>query len=272
LIKKRSKPNILLQISFANHMADEIYFSGDYATWDEALRECTGYGSENILEKVLSATLKVRKGEAIGQRDGVLLDKIPYNFPLVSALLCAATHSANSLSVLDFGGSLGSSYFNSRDFLRDVSKIAWSVVEQVNFVAAGKKHLQSAELSFYETINESVRYNRPNIVVLSGVLAYLVDPWNTLRTLLQIGAEYVFIDRTGLLDSEHDRLTKQHVPDWVYLADMPAWFLSERKLLSLLREADYLCLCDFTAIDNYAVPGSDVFFKGFIWRKYRKEV
>lgn len=252
-------------------MTDEIYFAGDYSDWAAASHQCGGYETRGILEKVLSAELKVRKGEAIAQRDGVLLDRIPYNFPLISTLLSAAIHSGNRLSVLDFGGSLGSSYFHSRDFLRDVSEVAWSVVEQSNFVAAGKKHLEFGELSFCETIEECIRHHSPNMIVLSGVLAYLPDPWKTLIDLLQIGASYVFIDRTGLIDSDHDRLTIQHVPGWVYEAEIPAWFLSEAKLLSFLTDARYICLCDFPAIDNYTLPGSKIFFKGFICRKNRND-
>jgi putative methyltransferase (TIGR04325 family) len=251
-------------------MAEETYFSGDYPDWAEASRQCAGYQTSGILEKVLCAELKVRKGEAIAQRNGVLFEKIPYNFPLISTILSAATHSGNRLSVLDFGGSLGSSYFHSRDFLQDVSAVAWSVVEQPNFVEAGKEHLESGELSFYETVEECLRHRKPNVIVLSGVLAYLPDPWKTLMSLLQIAAAYVFIDRTGLIDSERDRLTIQHVPESVYLADIPAWFLSERKLLSCLADAGYICLCDFPAIDNYTLPGSRVFFKGFICRKSPK--
>lgn len=252
-------------------MVDEIYFFGDYPNWAEASRHCTGYGSGNILERVLSATLKVRNGEALAQRDGVLLEKIPYNFPLIAALLSAATHSRNRLNVLDFGGSLGSSYFDARAFFQDITEIAWSVVEQANFVEAGKRHLESDVLRFYETIEDCILEHRPNIIVLSGVLAYLPDPWRILTSLLRIGAAYVFIDRTGLIDSGRDRLTVQHVPDWIYSADMSAWFLSETKLLSCLADAGYLCLCDFAAIDNYTLPESKIFFKGFIYQKTRRE-
>jgi putative methyltransferase (TIGR04325 family) len=252
-------------------MTDQIIFSGDYSDWAEASNQCTGYGTDHILEKVLSAALEVQRGEAVAQREGFLFEKVPYNFQLISALLGAATYSGNRLNVLDFGGSLGSSYFQSRDFLRDVFEVKWSVVEQPNFVAAGKKHLESEELSFYETVEDCVYEHRPNVIVLSGVLAYLPDPWETLVNLLQIGAPYVFIDRTGLIDSDRDRLTIQHVPAWVYSAEMPAWFLSEKKLLASLADADYVCLGDFKAIDNYTLPGSNIFFKGFIYRKNRKQ-
>jgi putative methyltransferase (TIGR04325 family) len=172
---------------------------------------------------------------------------------------------------LDFGGSLGISYFHSRDFLREVLEVAWSVIELPNFVAAGRKHLESEELRFYETVEDCVRYHTPNIILLSGVLQCLTDPWERLTNLLQTGIPYVFIDRTGVIESDRDRLTIQHVPEWIYRVDKPVWFLSETKLLSCLADADYKCLCDFAAIDNYTLSGAKISFKGFICRKNRNE-
>ena len=248
---------------------DQIYFSGDYSEWAEALRQCATYDAGHILERVLSATLKVRRGEPIEQKDGVFFGRVPYNFALISALLSAAIHSGNRLSVLDFGGSLGISYFHSRDFLRDILEVAWSVVELPNFVAAGKKHLESKELCFYETIEDCMRNHNPNIVVLSGVLQCLAHPWETLKSLLKIGAPYVFIDRTGMIESDRDRLTIQHVPEWIYRVEKPVWFLSEKKLRSCLPATNYVCLCDFAATDNYTLPGAKISFKGFICQKNR---
>jgi putative methyltransferase (TIGR04325 family) len=248
---------------------DQIYFSGEYSEWAEASHQCTACDTGHILERVLSATLKVRRGEAIEQKDGVFFGRVPYNFALISALLSAAIHGGNRLSVLDFGGSLGISYFHIRDFLRDVSEVAWSVIELPDFVTAGRKHLESEELTFYETVEDCMRYHTPNIIVISGVLQCLADPWKTLKNLLQIGTAYVFIDRTGMIESDRDRLTIQHVPEWIYRVDKPVWFLSESKLRSCLADADYVCLCDFAAIDDYTLPGAKVSFKGFIYRKNR---
>ncbi len=70
-----------------------------------------------------------------------------------------------------------------------------------------------------------------------GVLHYLPDPSKTLADLLRLGMPIVFIDRTALIDSDHDRLTIQHVPEWIYRVDKPAWFLSETKVLSSLTDS-----------------------------------
>jgi putative methyltransferase (TIGR04325 family) len=130
-----------------------------------------------------------------------------------------------------------------------------------------KKHLQSKELKFYETIGSCLQDNVPNIIVLSGVLQNLIDPWAILSRLLQIGAPYLFIDRTGTIDAPRDRLTVQHVPERIYRYDHPAWFLSEAKLRSCILSANYACIYDFATGYRYELPGAKILLKGFICRK-----
>ena len=42
-----------------------ITFEGPYSTWREALSHSIGYDRDQILYKVLAATLKVKNGEAV---------------------------------------------------------------------------------------------------------------------------------------------------------------------------------------------------------------
>ncbi|HTD14213.1 MAG TPA: methyltransferase, TIGR04325 family [Chthoniobacterales bacterium] len=248
-------------------MNDELHFSGDYASWREAANLAIGYDQKHILEKVLSATLAVKTGKAVAQRDGVILEKIPYNFPLIATLLSAALDNGNRLHVLDYGGSLGSSYFDSRDFVKPVSDLNWSIVEQPHFVAAGRTHVASKELHFFETIEECAQTYPPNVIILSGVLQYLQNPWSTLRQLHRLKNLYLFLDRTAFIIADSDRLTIQHVPGWIYDARFPAWFLSETKFLEWLSDSNYKIISEFPALDDYSLPGAIVAFKGFICRK-----
>jgi putative methyltransferase (TIGR04325 family) len=248
-------------------MNDQIHFSGDYKSWAEAASLTTGYDQEHILEKIVSATLAVKTGEAVSQRDGVLLDKIPYNFPLIATLLRAALEDGNRLDVLDYGGSLGSSYFDSHGFIKPVSDLNWSIVEQPHFVAAGQDAVATKELHFFETIQDCARDRRPNVILLSGVLQYLSNPWDTLRDLRRLGSSYLFVDRTAFIMADLDRLTIQHVPGWIYEASFPAWFLSETKFLRWISDSSYHVVCEFPALDRYLLPGAQVAFKGFICKK-----
>ena len=243
---------------------EPIYFDGDYQSWGEVARQCAAPNTGQVLAKMLPETLKIKKGEPLESNDIV---RLSFNAPLNACLLAAAVSNAKRLNVLDFGGSLGISYFQNRDFLRDLTEVKWSIVELSDFVEAGRKHFESNELKFYETIEACLAEREPNAVVASGVLQYLSDPWATLEQLLKIEAPYVFIDRTGTIASPRDRLTVQHVPQRIYRYDHPAWWLSEARLLSAIATGGYDCLHDFHSGYQYQVPGAQVMVKGFICRK-----
>jgi putative methyltransferase (TIGR04325 family) len=85
----------------------------DYFSWVEAMEHCVEDRTEKAeaLERLKDAYLKVKSGEAVYQRDSFIFDKIQYSWPLLSGLLWIASLNNSSLNVLDFGGSLGASYY-----------------------------------------------------------------------------------------------------------------------------------------------------------------
>src|ERR1700686_2222088 len=89
-------------------------FVGNYAAWADAKAASSGYVSDIILEKVKISLQKVKNGEAQFERDSVLFDKIEYSWPLLAGLLWVASREGNRLNLVDFGGSLGSSYYQNR--------------------------------------------------------------------------------------------------------------------------------------------------------------
>ena len=114
-----------------------IVFHGDYSTWDEAVKASTGYDQLNIFEKTKNSTLKVKLGEEVYERDSVIFDHIEYSLPVLAGIMFAAAKDEGRLSVLDFGGSLGSSYFQNREFLTLLPNVQWGIVEQPHYVNYG---------------------------------------------------------------------------------------------------------------------------------------
>lgn len=246
-----------------------IEFTGDYASWAEAKGNADGYESPVILERTTAALLKVKRGEAVYERDSVILAHPEYPFPVVAALLRAAAAGNGRLSVLDFGGSLGSTYYQCRRLLSSVPNIEWLVVEQAGHVARGRELFEEDALRFFETADECVARHRPNVLLLSGVLQCLSDPYDVLRTLLKHGIPHLVIDRTAFFRSDRDRLTVQTVPEWIYPASYPSWFLSEPKLMQAITGAGYELVADFKGSDDLSpkdAPGSG-YYKGFIFDK-----
>lgn len=210
-------------------------FNGDFNTWEEACSQCNGYDAEDILSKVLDSTLKVKRGEAAFERDSVLFDDIVYSYPLLSALMWGAASDGGRLNVLDFGGSLGSTYFQNRRFLQSLREVQWNIVEQPHYVAAGQSFIQDDRLRFYKTIEQCLLENQPNVVVLSSVLQYLNVPFDILKIISNIGAKCLIIDRTPFSIQSNDKIMIQQVPSYIYKASYPMWVFSKQKFLDTVR-------------------------------------
>jgi len=222
----------------------EEMWSGDYSSWAEAQIKCTGYDSEVILEKCKNALLKVKNGEAIYERDSVLFNEIQYSWGLLAGLLRAALRNDGELCVLDFGGSLGSTYYQNKEFLKPLKELKWCIIEQSHFVDCGKKLFEGDQLKFFNTIEECITHYRPNVLLLSGVLQYLEKPYEWIEKFVGLGLPNIIIDRTSFVENERDILTIQNVPESIYLASYPAWFLNKERF-SKFFATEYCLVSEF---------------------------
>jgi putative methyltransferase (TIGR04325 family) len=220
-------PSVVRQVK--QRRSSGLYFEGDFASWEEASAHCTGYGAQDILDKVLAATLKVKHGEALFERDSVLFDEIEYSWPVLSGLMWAAARNGGKLNVLDFGGALGSSYYQNRKFLQSLPEVKWNVVEQHHYVEAGRKHIEDGQLRFYKTIEECLIENHPNVILLSSVAQYLKSPSEIISSLKIESADCLIIDRTPFSDSKEDKIVIQNVPTSICKASYPMWIFSLSK-------------------------------------------
>lgn len=217
---------------------------GNYPHWQAAKDDTVGYHSSNILEKTKDALLKIKNGQAVYERDSVLFDKKEYPFPLISSLLHIATQNNNTLNVIDFGGSLGSTWFQVQDFLSHLEKVNWHVIEQKDYVTCGKGLFKDDVLDFFYTIDDSIAVNKPNVIILSSVVQYLEKPHEFLNSLRNYNINYIIFDRTSFTQGA-DRLTRQIVPPEIYEASYPAWFFDEKNFLAPFLNSGYRILAEF---------------------------
>jgi putative methyltransferase (TIGR04325 family) len=239
------------------------YFYGKYLTWKDAASCCTGYDNHDILTKVLAATLKVKAGEAAFERDSVLFDQAEYNWPIVTGLLWAAGVNGGHLNVLDFGGSLGSSYFQHQHFLRSLASVSWNIVEQPHYVAAGQQYIQDNQLRFYPDIESYSTSNKPDIVLFSGVLQYLPDFKKVLEKVSDLKPTYMVIDRSPFWEERGDLIVRQTVPPQIYSASYPMWIFNRSDFFANL-VADWQVVALTNSLDGtaYTREGVTVSFMG----------
>jgi len=243
-----------------------IRFDGNYNTWGEATELCTGYDAEVILDKVLEATLKVKRGEVIFERDSVIFDEIQYSWPVTAALMWAASRNNGELRVLDFGGSLGSSYFQNRKFLSKLNKVSWTVVAQSNFVEAGRTQISDKILNFSSNIDECCTNSLPNLVLFSSVLQYLSTPYAVLESIAKKQVELIVVDRTPFSNDSIDKIKIQHVPATIYSASYPCWFFSLEIFIKKMASLNYQLIESFDALDNLSDQAK---WQGLIFEKER---
>jgi putative methyltransferase (TIGR04325 family) len=256
-------PPALLRV--ARHLRVKgIRFEGDYKTWEEAAKLCTGYDADSILDKVLEATLKVKRGEAVFERDSVLFDEIQYSWPVTAALMWAAARNNGELHVLDFGGSLGSSYFQNKKFLSQLREISWTVVEQRKFVGIGKIQISDSVLDFSSTIDECYTNLSPNLALLSSVLQYLSNPFAVLESLAQRKIGLIVVDRTPFSNDKIERIKIQHVPKNIYSASYPCWFFSRDNFVQKMISLNYHLVESFDALDKLSDQAK---WQGMIFEK-----
>ncbi len=235
-------------------------FHGDYPSWEDATSKCTGYSSPDIMAKVLDSTLKVKRGEAAFERDSVTFETIEYAWPVLSGLMWAAANNNGVLNVLDFGGALGSSYFQNKLFLNQLNTVRWNIVEQGHFVAAGKEYFETEELRFFSSIDSCLLSNKPNVILLSGVLQYLPAPYDLLEKLAVYTEACVIIDRTSFSTSAKDTLVIQKVPPSIYSADYPMWIFGKHDFFRFL-ETKWKTLASTPCPEGYLKTSNGLHFQ-----------
>jgi len=234
---------------------------GNYSSWEEAAQVCEGYDSDVILEKVKSSLLKVKNSEAVYERDSVLFDRIEYSWPLLAIFLRIGIEQKRKLHLIDFGGSLGSTYYQNKEFLSVIDDLKWNIVEQKHFVDTGRELFENDQLKFYYSIKGCLDIHPCSVLLLSSVLQYLENPESFIKEILLFNFEYIIFDRTSFIKSVQHRLTIQNVPPEIYSASYPCWFFNESKLMESFRKK-YDIQYSFNALDVSNLQGT--YFKGFV--------
>ena len=136
-------------------------YVGNFKSWEDASQCCQkGYDDDIILDKVRVATREVVAGRAAFERDSVLFYHAEYNWPLLTALWRLRAQCHNGIGVLDFGGALGSTYWQNRKMFDGIGRLRWCVVEQPKTVACGQESSKTSSSFFMNQSMSVLRMRR----------------------------------------------------------------------------------------------------------------
>jgi len=171
-----------------------LALQGPYPSYAAAMAEATGYGSPLVPQQVEEATRAVLEGRAAYERDGTAFASRP-SLPIHAVL---ASQLVPGCTVGDFGGGLGGLFINAPElFPVDARQL---VIEQASMVDAGRRLAAEHGLAIEFLDGADLAAVPPlDVLVLSGVLQYLPDPWPLLEALLrQARPAAVILDRTAV--------------------------------------------------------------------------
>ena len=241
-------------------------YRGRYSSWEEAERNSIGYGAPSIAKKIAKAVSAVIANEVAYERDSITFLEPEYSWPVATALLWAASNKKTKLEVVDFGGGLGTSFFQNKPLLAFVDRLDWHIVEQSSFVQEGRKLFQNGLLSFYTNIEECLSAVKPDIAILSSSIQYIQKPYEVLEKIRGASVDIVVFDRTLFSNQADDVITIQHVSPEIFDAAIPVWILNEKRFLEFMQDK-YRIFARFGAYKNTAyldTEGFDFDELGFI--------
>lgn len=207
----------------------QTYYLGDYTCWDEANRECKGYDDEVIIKKVIESVQKVLHGEALWERDGYLFYKEKNIYPICATILkCAIQNRNQGVRILDIGGSLGSTYFQNKNYLTDVKNLEYIIAEQKHFTDYGKKYLEDKTLKFINSIDSFDDLGEIDIVLMSASLQYIWPNKMLIKKIQKLNARYLILDRIAV--SSRTRICKEIVSKEIYQSSYPMMIYTEDEI------------------------------------------
>ena len=208
-------------------------WTGNYPDWASAVAASSGYDTKVIFNIVRKAAAAVRDGEALWERDSTCYQKEEFNWQLLACLMTVASRTGGVLHVLDFGGALGSTYMQHRRIISGLSECSWNVVENSQIVTCGKMEFQNEVLEFHDGIEQCFAAKPVNVVLFSGVLQYVENPYAVLEQIIKQNPTAIIIDRTPFA-KRNERITIQHVPSSIYHANYACRFLDQGRVEALL--------------------------------------
>ncbi|WP_165493133.1 methyltransferase, TIGR04325 family [Hylemonella gracilis] len=224
-------------------------YVGRFEDWQTAKSQTLGYQDPAIARKVAGAVQKILSGSAPYERDSVIFENREFSFPLATALLWVATKAQGQLRVLDFGGGLGTSFFQNKPFMSWLSHIEWSIVEQPSFVEQARVLFANHSLKFYSSLTAGLQNAKPQFVLLSSSLQYVEKPYEVLTEVTEAKVDVIMLDRTLFSSESSDYVTRQYVPQSIFPATIPTWILSKEKFLEYMQQK-YRLLSEFPAFKS----------------------
>lgn len=207
-----------------------LNLKGSYKNYSDALKNSNGYQESIILNKVEDAIIKILEGEDVWERDGSIF---PNPQPKQKIVEIIEKISNKKLSIIDFGGGLGTLYINNRKLFKSIKK--YYVIEQENFVISGNNISKKYNLPIkFLTSLKNIEFN-PDIIIFSSVLQYIPNLEEILMQTYKLEPQIILIDRTCYTNNSEMKWHNQFIECYYEkIISYPIRPLKKKYILNLL--------------------------------------
>lgn len=205
-------------------MADEnIIWEGVYSNFNEVPAKGPGFDGQawitNSLRKMEALREDIKRNAPLpapsNYREGLL--------PLLAALIYS---EQRKLHILDFGGGIGFTYYQTIQALPQTESVEYHIVEREPVCKAGKEFFGDTTKSLFFHTELPKEEGTFDIVHLSSALQYIED-WNNLLTLLcRLSCKYLLLVDV-FAGNNPTFASAQHY----YELQIPMWFLNFEDLI-----------------------------------------
>tara|TARA_B100001758_G_C18400832_1_gene608871 strand:+ start:1006 stop:1773 length:768 start_codon:yes stop_codon:yes gene_type:complete len=224
-------------INLIKNFFSGIKFIGKYDYWKDAKNNSIGYDNDVFLNKLKSQVLKVIDGEFAYERDTVLFKDKLFSPNFLYTLLLLNDYECKHPHVLDFGGSLASKYLQHKDLFNGL-KYKWCIIEQNKIVQIGNEIFKNNQVKFFTSIDQSINFLKPNILLLNSVIQYIEKPIELIKSLLEHKPKIILIERT-FYSKKSSYISIQKISSKIYKSSYPCWIFNKKDIIELLEKYDY---------------------------------
>jgi len=221
--------------NFFSNKKNRFYFAGPFNTWKDARKNSEGYDNDKMIKKLFKSAIKVKNKKFAYERDTILFSKPSYDWLILHNILKHYNNHKN-LNLIDFGGSLGSTYFQHKFFLESFKSIKWNIVEQKKITSIGKKFFKNKNLNFYSDLRIAMKANKSKLILLNNVLQYVESPIEIIDILSKNKGITIIIDKIIFTKKDKDIIIVQKTPKRIYEASYPLRIFSKSGFLKKIRQ------------------------------------
>jgi putative methyltransferase (TIGR04325 family) len=226
-------------------------FTGPLASWADALRQSDGWDAPAITRKTLEVSRQVRDGTIAFQQDTIAHESVRYSATVLAFLLLATSGRTGRCEIIDFGGSLGTHYYQNRKILAQItgSTVGWNIVERPDIAALGREHFREPGLTFFASLAEAkaALSAPPAAFLFSGSLQCLEEPFRALDDAVALGARVLAFDRLLVSPGErHEIYLQRPNPQRYYRATYPAWCFAKGPFIAAVEARGFTRVDQFT--------------------------